>query len=349
MLYKLLYIEDQPADSIKDDLSRQGFLVDVDNADDFQSAISKIGASNFDAYLMDFRLTANKGIVDAPTYASTIRTFGRNHKNKPIVLISNERNLSEFENDFTSQDLFDFVVSKEDFRGNLNKYCNRIKSIIEGYQEIEKDNYDIIKILNLDDENILDNRLQDKLEVFSKRRDVYGYCRLIYYSIIRSSGMLIGEDILAARLGIDKSCSDFSSFLDKISECKYSGILSSSYNRWWFYKVLKFWEKISDGKSLRRLKAVDRVQIINSALGLNLISASPLELSTSTTFWTICSKTLKPLDPSEGYVYNHKQLEVWQEQEYISLFAGLEYPELLEYLSPTDKREIIEFGNNAKA
>ena len=107
MLYKLLYIEDQPADSIKDDLSRQGFLVDVDNADDFQSAISKIGASNFDAYLMDFRLTANKGIVDAPTYASTIRTFGRNHKNKPIVLISNERNLSEFENDFTSQDLFD--------------------------------------------------------------------------------------------------------------------------------------------------------------------------------------------------------------------------------------------------
>ena len=42
MLYKLLYIEDQPADSINDDLSRQGFLVDVDNADDFQSAILKL-------------------------------------------------------------------------------------------------------------------------------------------------------------------------------------------------------------------------------------------------------------------------------------------------------------------
>lgn len=342
MKYKILYIEDQPANSIKDDLERSNFDVTVNDADNFDAALSEM-QNETDAYLMDFRLTANKGNVDAPTFASTLRTFGKNHKSKPIVLISTEDNLPAFENDFTSQDLFDFVVGKKAFRENIEKYSNRIVSLIESYKLIESESYDINKVLNIEDLNIADYRLIEKLNTASSKNDTYAFCRIIYYTLIRSIGMLVGKDVLAARLGIDKSSEDFELFLNKISHCKYTGILSSSYDRWWFYKVTEFWNSISGNKSLRRTNANERVGIINQALGLNLTPAAPLKHATSSNFWTICAVTNEPLDPNEGYVYSKKELEVWQEQEYISLCAALEEPDSREYLSPIDRAEILKY------
>lgn len=345
MKYKILYIEDQPAHSIKDDLERAGFDVTVNDADNFDATLSDM-KNETDAYLMDFRLTANKGNVDAPTFASTLRTFGKNHKSKPIVLISNEQNLPEFENDFTSQDLFDFVVGKKAFRESIEKYSNRIVSLIESYKLIESESYDISKVLNIEDLNIVDYRLVEKLNAAQAKKDTYAFCRIIYYTIIRSVGMLVGKDVLAARLGIDKSSEDFDMFLDKISDCKYSGILSSSYERWWFDKITEFWSRISENRSLRRTNAMERVEVINQTLGLKLTPSTPLKFAASSNFWTICAVTNEPLDPNEGYVCSKKALEVWQEQEYISLYAALEYPENRTYLSPSDKNEILERSKN---
>lgn len=346
MKYKILYLEDQPAHSIKDDLERANFDIIVNDADNFDVALSDM-KNETDAYLMDFRLTANKGNVDAPTFASTLRTFGKNHKSKPIVLISNEQNLPEFENDFTSQDLFDFVVGKKAFRDNIEKYSNRIRSLIESYKAIELESYNISKVLDLENLNIIDYRLIDKLNAAKSKNNTYAFCRIIYYTIIRSVGLLVGKDVLAARLGIDQFSQDFDSFLGKISNCKYSGILSSSYDRWWFHKVTEFWNNISGNKSLRRTNASERVEIINQALGIKLAPATPLKHATSSNFWTICAVTNKPLDPNEGYVYSKKELEAWQEQEYISLYAALEYPENRVFLSPIDRNEIFELSKNA--
>lgn len=346
MKNRILYIEDQPAQSITDDLKRFGFDVTVNNADNFDIALSDM-KNETDAYLMDFRLTANRGKVDAPTFASTLRTFGDNHRSKPIVLISTEENLPAFENDFTSQDLFDFVVGKKAFRENIEKYSNRIVSLIESYKLIESESYDINKVLSIENHNIADYRLIEKLNTAKDKEDTYAFCRIIYYTLIRSIGMLVGKDVLAARLGIDKSSEDFELFLKTVSDCKYAGILSSSYERWWFHKVIEFWNGISGNRSLRRTSANERVAIINQALDLNLVPAAPLKHATSSNFWTICAVTNEPLDPNEGYVYSKKELEVWQEQEYISLYAALEYPEHKIYLSPIDKNEIFELSKNA--
>ena len=342
MTYKIFYIEDLPADSIKDSLERCGFEVIVNDANDFDSALLEMGKDT-DAYLMDFRLTANRGKVDAPTFASTLRTFGDNHRDKPIILISNDKNLPAFENDFTSQDLFDFVVDKKSFRQEVVKYSDRIKSLIDSYKKIKAESFDIARVLGIDNIDMLDYRLIDKLNTAKDKDNTYAFCRIIYYSIVRSIGLLVGKDILAARLGVDLSSPDFEKFLCKISDCKYSGILSSSYDRWWFHKIIEHWNDISGNKSLRRMNAKERVEIINNAYHLNLAPAKPLEHATSTYFWTICAITKQPLDPNEGYVYAKKELEVWQEQEYISLFAFFEHPEEKKYLSPTDKKDILEF------
>ncbi len=346
MEYKILYIEDSAAYSIKNNLERMGFSVSVNPADEFNDVLTDINENGYDAYIMDFRLTANQGRVDAPTFASTLRTHGKNYKNKPIILISDEGNLPEFNNDFTSQDLFDLVVSKTKFRRNLQKYSNTIQSLICAYNEIVNKEYSIEQVLGIESTDQLDYRFLEKLNNFKTQNNPYGFCRTIFYTLIRSIGALIGEDVLAARLGIDKSSEDFSALLDNLKGYKYSGIMSKSYDRWWFEKIIVFWNSISGGKSLRRTKASERVNIINSALGLNLKPAEPIKLSSSTTYWTICSQEQKPLDPIDGYVYNNKQLEVWQEPEYISLYSALENPDLLAKLSPIDRQDIIEIGKN---
>lgn len=343
MKFRLLYIEDQLPKTIQADLIEQGFDVDINDADNFENTLDQLSYS-YDAYLMDFRLTANRGRVDAPTFASTLRTEGKNQKKKPIILITSEGYLSLFKNDFTSQDLFDFVVTKENFRRDIEKYSTRIKDLIDSYKLIETCSFDISKTLGVETLNDIDYRLLQKLNSFKEKNDVYGFCRLINYSLIRSIGLLIGDDILAARLGVDNSCEDFKKLKERLEKCRYTGVLSKSYNRWWADQIIEFWNTISDGKSLRRLKANERVVILNSALGLNLEAAKPIPKTISTNFWTICAKYLLPLDPSEGFVLMNKELENWQEQEYISLEAALEDPDLRAFLSPIDRSEISEFA-----
>lgn len=348
MSYKILYIEDLPTGSIQNDLERCGFEVAVNNADDFNDTLSDIVDNEYDAFIMDFRLTANTGRVDAPTFASTIRTNGGNHKKCPIILISSEENLPEFNNDFTSQDLFDMVISKTKLRTCCQKYSKIIIDLIESYRSIILESYNTTKLLNIENTDYLDYRLIEILDTFSKQKNPYGYCRTIFYSLIRSIGILVGEDVLAARLGIEKSCEDFNILKEKLESCKYRGILSKAYDRWWFDQILAMWKEISGGKSLRRMKAADRVDIINNFWSLHLQPAKPIKFASSSTFWTICSKELKPLDPNEGYIYNNKVIDVWQEPEYISLYSALEYPELREKLSPMDRKEIFEIGKNAR-
>ena len=240
------------------------------------------------------------------------------------------------------------VISKTRFRTYCDKYSKIIIDLIESYRSIISESYNTARLLNIENTDYLDYRFIEVLETFRKQNNPYGYCRTIFYSLIRSIGILVGEDVLAARLGVDKSCEDFNILKERLESCRYRGILSKAYDRLWFDQILFIWKEMSGGKSLRRMKAADRVNIINNNFGLNLQPAKPIKFASSSTFWTICSKELKPLDPNEGYIYNDKVIDVWQEPEYISLYSALEYPELLEKLSPMDRKEIFEIGKNAR-
>lgn len=338
---RVLYIEDQSGETIIDNLERIGVEVVINSADQFNDTVAEI-QNDYDAYLMDYRLTANKGLVDAPTYATAMR--GGIAKEHPIILISNDKNLAEFKKDFTSQDLFDIVINKTNFNDNIIKYCHRITDLVDAYKVIKSSNFNIDTTLGLDSHDELDFRLIDKLQHYAESNNTYGFCRTIYYSLVRGCGYLIGIDMIAARFGIDKECKDFHKFLEILNPCKYTGIMSKSYERWWAHKVIEKWNEFSS-LSLRRLEAAKRVEILNEKFGLQLIPAKALKLSNSTTFWTICSLYKHPLDPAEGYQYHLKDIDVWQEPEYISLLAALEYPDLQNKISRMDQKEIREIGN----
>lgn len=348
MAYKILYIEDQIAASIEDDLKNLGYDVKSNDADKFDELIDAIN-DDFDAYILDYRLTANKGKLDAPAIAQTMRTKGNSYKAVPIFLISYEDNLREFDKDLTSQDLFDFAVSKKEFRNKLSKYSERINAFILAYNCISESCFDLTKVLAKSSDEIdklIDYRLIEKLGSDKIKDDTYAYCRFINISLIRSAGPLIGIDILSARLGVSKESKDWEKLLDLLEKFKYHGILSNVYNRWWMEEISNWWSELTEGKSLRRLNSKERVEILYSALNLNLSPIEPITYSKSTNFWTICSETNQALDPSEGYIIDKKELAPWQEMEYLSLYAALEQSQLRKYLSPIDREEIRNIEKN---
>jgi len=345
MAYKILYIEDQNADTIKADLISFGFEVDVNNADDFEAVIDQF-VNQYDAFIIDYRLTDNRGRFDAPSYAQTLRTKTKKiaHKDAPIVLISNEVNFVEIFNDFTSKDLFDFTVTKESFRKDLAKYTKKINAYINAYNEISSVHFNLNKILSIDSNTKIDTKLDYRfIDIITNERfngNVYKYCLLIADSLLSTFGPLIGEDMLSSRLGVSKGSKDWTKLLDKLDQFKYKGILSDYYDRWWMEDILNWWSEISEGKSLRRLTSVERTNFLKKYLSLDLIPNNPVEFCNSYNFWSICMETKKPIDPSEGFIIQRKELKPWQEPEYLSLIAALNQSELRKYLSPINKAEI---------
>lgn len=348
MGYRILYIEDENADSIKSDIESDGISVDVLQPSSFEIDLQSLYKTGYDAYLMDFRLTSGKGKVDAPTFATTLRTDGANQRRVPMIMISTEKNLPYFENDFTSQDLFDVVIGKEAFRKEHQKYTNRIKVLIDAYRTTQEVNFNIQNVLYIDNKDILDYRFLSILEKFANRKDVYGYLRTISNSLIRAIGPLVGPEVLAARLGVDITCEHFPKLIStpEFINCKYQGVFSQSYDRWWFDKIQLLWETMTSS-SMRRTIAKERVTILNEKFGLDLKAAMPLDLATSSNFWTICHEYKKPLDPTDGYQFRNRHLGEWLEPEYISLIGALEFPNNQEFLSPLDKEEVRSLGEDA--
>jgi hypothetical protein len=348
MAYKILYVEDQSAYSIEDDLKGLGYDVTCNDASDINLLLDTI-RSDFSAYIFDFRLTAHKGRLDAPAIAQAMRTIGNNHQIAPIVLISNEDKLIEFDKDLTSQDLFDFAVSKTAFRKDLKKYSNRINSFVAAYKTIKDSKFALPDILGINSDEIkklIDYRFVEKLQSDKIKEDIYAYCRFINTGLIRCFGPLIGIDVLSARLGVSKESNDWEKLLGFFKKFKYCGILSDVYERWWMEEISNWWSTTFEGISLRRLNSKERVLMLKN-LGFDLQPISPIKHSISSSFWTICVETKKALDPNEGYIVDKKELYPWQEMEYLSLNAALEQSNYRKYLSPIDKEEIRNIEKDA--
>lgn len=348
MAYKILYIEDLDANSIKSDLNSFGFEVDTNNADEFTNVIEQF-KNQYDAYLIDYELTANSGVVNAPTYAQTLRSRNDKliHKDAPIIIISNDINKTKIYDDYTSQDLFDLSVTKEDFRKDLKKYTEIISAFINSYETINNSKYDLKQILNLTEDKVkekIDYRFIEKFEIQKKIKDnAFGCCSLIYNSLIKSIGPLVGIDMLSARLGISKESTDWDRLLGILDVYKYSGVFSEVYERWWMDDILSWWNEISKNKSMRRTPAATRMELISEATKLELKSIEPVKFYNSSNYWSICSFSKNAIDPSEAYIIENLELLPWQENTYISHIALLDFPELQDKLTTIDRKDLREF------
>lgn len=343
--YRLLYIEDQDPQTCVNLLKEADmFEVETIDAATTDDTLDKIRDHSFDIFLMDFELTSHTGRVDAPTYASTLRTKFKDHKDCPIILISSDINIRRFEQDFSNNDLFDIIVTKEEFGNRYQIYKARMYDLVDAYSKIKESGFDISSTMGVENENILDFRFVHFLKMYGANQDIYGFCRFIQKTYLQSIGPLIGEDVIAARFGIDKECNDFKKFIKHFDSYRYKGILSTSYKRWWSDDILNWWNREFNGDFLRLIPAQKRVQALNSKLNLHLRSVEPLEFNRSTCYWSICNEIKKPIDPNEGYVILNEKIYPWQEHEYLSLKAILSNDKLIRKISSADRKKIVEYG-----
>ena len=357
MIYKYLYIEDEPkaSEAYVRRLQKNGLLkinilppLELNN----QVKYIKKNNSKIDGLILDLRLNdkANNNIKAnyiAPTLAQEVRIRSAENyfgKEFPIILFSTQQKIDKtIALEYTSDELFDYRLRKDEL--SKNNYDNILASIAKAYKSVStiKEISSILKIDSLDE---LDERI---FSDFYKRRKipVFEYVRFILNNLILRNGPLINEDLLAARFGIDISASkDWNKLKERIKKTKYVGILSEAWERWWFNKILLWWkEDINVKINIANLNAEERVKVLKKQLKLkNLTAARPIKNSHSTRYWTICQVYKKPLDPIEGFRIQEKEPELWQEVNYICLDALLERANVKMGigLNPLDKKRYQE-------
>lgn len=353
MDYKVLYIEDLEAETRTQELNRNNdsFVVStLTNLESLEQIISEINERDPDLIIFDYILTEGESslkFTNAPSLAQTLRSLSVGEgkaREVPLVLMSTKDNIVEYyKKDYTSHDLFDYAVTKESaVKNNLPKFRNRCLSFINSYKKISVEEFNIEKILDIKSE---EKNSKFNILISQKDKSIYQYSQFIHEHLIRCSGLLIGEDILSARLGVSKKSKDWNKLLECLTEEKYTGIFNDSYNRYWMSRVALWWENVIKSKySLRHYTAEERCKLLSKRLRLKL---EPIQLpkeNSSSNYWTICQETKLPLDPSEGVELLDEEVMPWQDRNYVSVSGYLRNIEKYgKKVSDLDRKEMRDF------
>lgn len=363
---KYIYIDDENDTSIESLI--RGFndtqLVEVERLQISRSLdfsilknmiINKIEKEYFSGLLIDLRLDGegpDSLDYSAISVSSELRALSARKEiiSFPIVLCSTIGKMKEtYKSDKPSHDLFDYSFKKDESI-DFEKFSKKIKSLANGYRELSKGEFSLNTIFNRVDLKSLDQRIFDRFY----NQDVivpYDFAYFTVKTLFHCTNPLIKETTLAARLGVDitKSGNAWMDLKDQFENCKYKGLFSDGWDRWWADLLNTFFKNLSE-KKFSFLKAEERVEILQKTLGIkNLIPAKPIHFNASSEFWTICEALKLPLDPLEGIkIKLSHELKPWQEPKYMSLYACLERIGIEKGIEPhyTELERIEEFKKN---
>ncbi len=261
----------------------------------------------------------------------------------PVVLCSaNPDFTSSYERDGTGHDLFLRVYSKDDFSGNSEKVIRELSVLSKAFQQIQNSKLSSTSDLFQTPEYVhIDSRLKDELASLVHKKIPHNLVKFILDEVILALGVLIEEDTLAARLGIDKSeSSDWPALRDNILTpgFAYKGILSEGWSRYWAEGLINWWKANIHEKHPQYFSAGERVEMLKNKTKLpNLVAAKKLPFCLSDEFWAICEATRQPIDPSDGLRIQSNTLRAWQEERFLSMFSILERKNKGFKLNPIEK------------
>ncbi|MCV4276080.1 hypothetical protein OH710_25905 [Pseudomonas capsici] len=345
---KYLCIDDQPEDYLQPLLEqlegyKDNLKFDRMHPQEFESQFERIQKSATEGecfgLLVDLRLDqvadpgGTKVYYRGPTLAQELRTRMAEGEipSFPIVLWSmNDNIVHSYAPDSSSHDLFDAVYAKDDGRHPLgNMVADELFYLAAGYHQLSQifergNGFNLEDVIGLveGDRDYLDPRLIS----FLRGKVVYEVAGKVVNTLLRSEGVLVSEQMLAARLGvgIDQSGDSWSELLREISPTAYTGVFHEAWPRWWTHRVESWWsELVSHKASLRKFSAPERTEIVNNCFGLKLVPAAPIQEGYSLRYSTICVATDRPLDPIDGFKIFSARQDGWQESKYVSTFAVL--------------------------
>ena len=242
---------------------------------------------------------------------------GNLQKEFPIFLFCSANDKLKMSLNLSDFNLFDYYIDSEDLIVEANK--SKLVSISKAYGTSFS-----FASLGID-ESYLDERLVDELNRLSNQPQNV-VVKFLITQVLEKQCPLINEDVLFARLGINKSLLEEEklSFIEnKLSAIKYKGVLSEGWSRWWAPKLEELWEtEIANGTYLRSTSALHRVEMFSKYLGVDQLPVqNKIEMASSDRFWTVCKDSHLPLDPVDGFlIQGQDSFYPWQEKEYVSKF-----------------------------
>lgn len=266
-------------------------------------------------------------------------------KSFPIVLFSaNDKTQQALEK--SGKDLFDILIDKSKLDDiTFPSLSLQLIDLSKGYNTLSDFSL-VVKDVLKTDASFIDSRFICEFDE-TKKSPVHIQSRFLITEFMTKQGLLIDEDVLAARLGIDKSKSDdWGKLLENLSSTKYTGVFCNGWPRWWMHLVDQWWkETIKANTFLRSTPAKDKVDRIKQITQLpHLVKAERIDKAISDEFWTVCKGYNRPLDPVDGLlIQGQDNLYSWQEPEYVSIDAALWRKNIDNWVSVADvERERYE-------
>src|SRR5690606_13201610 len=146
-------------------------------------------------------------------------------------------------------------------------------------------------------------------------------------NVLDKTGVLISENVLATRLGVDKDKStEWKIILKKLEEHEYKGLFSEGWKRWWMSGLENWWTtELEIKESLRSTKASQKVELLKEKLRLTeLIGLTKAEKCKSETFWINCIGSGVAIDTIDGLlVAGQDNYFPWQDKNYITYEEAL--------------------------
>lgn len=295
--YKGLFIDDNIDDKIKYSqifnylsYTTSNLVVEGLPPEKIMDLANTIRQSSPDIVFLDFRLDedlanndlsvneAYKGGGIAQILRERVSKNEGRYQDHPIVLVSSENNLEYlYDPEKTTHDLFDSCYKKEDLadENNHDKLSKKIIALIEGYKILnhQTSDLDLLNLFNLyeneENEEILN---QQELKQPLWGSDIpHVRARFILKNILRREGILLSKYEIAARLGANPESLD-EIILSALNKCKYTGIFSEGWERWWSHLFEDF---LTENLGFRpySMSSKDRVEILNSKIGSALLPA----------------------------------------------------------------------------
>jgi hypothetical protein len=293
--------------------------------------------------LMDVELSAIPGeLGTGPGIAQDIRVLQRSSKlpEFPIVRFSSRQKvLDNVRGDPTSSDLFDLKIEKEELTprlGTVQHLLLGLEQIYERLNAVEHERAAILELLGVTDDEFglwghesLLERLESGLSFAT-----HVAATALVGTVLMPPGLLLNEDLLSFRLGVDSRSSGaaWGNLKRRLEGCLYKGVGAPYFQRWWAQGLDSWWwTSFPDLPPLSTLTISERIKALNSIDdGLR-----PLVMprgSAGERPWRHCSLTLEaagggwiPVDPAAGVKLTPwSDLPPWVDPQYAALSAALE-------------------------
>ncbi len=292
--------------------------------------------------LLDLRLDVdtdadgNRVNYRGPTLAQELRTRMAEGEmpSFPIVLWSvNTKFRQSYFGDETSHDLFDDVFGKDrEVAEHPEIVTSKMASLALGYHRLRlrsKVKGSVIEVLGLKDEteSPLYSQFLDEYTQIASERATHEVAHFLLNELLRVEGLLVSEEMIAARLGINinDSHEDWEKLKEKFADAKYTGPFCEAWPRWWWFRVEDWWAALTPGHlELGQMTSNERVAKLNEVFDIKLIVNKAILPAYSAHFSTLCVGTGAPLDPIDGLRVVSRSLRSWQDTSYVSIHAALE-------------------------